>query len=509
MEKPVIGIRQADGSFYEIMDEAQTGRKRLVLSAARSDQHGVRIDLYRSVDGTLESADPLGSISLDDSGGAGYQDIEFRVDIGDDAQLDASATLPGQQPKTLSVDLSSFRGPRSDADILGDAGFAAAEVDTLDDSFSDETTFDLDPEPMTLDLPDAEESGDSAEEVPRRSDADILDDADLAMAEVDNLDDFGWEEEAEAPDLASSAKDSFDLGDLDAGFGEDPAPMSSPEPEAEPDEAWEKISLDDMEPMEFMDTGQEISQPTHTPVLTNAPAAKAPPAKAPAAKAKPAPSQDDFQMDDMEPLELGDFDSDLSDLPDLGDGPSPAQDSFPSSADEFDNDFLPPPALTENPIWEAERTSSKSKPVKAPKAPKAPKRGKNEPQAPVSSDLGAGLDKTALFLSLATLSLLVLLILVLLFLNMIKAPVPPVIQPEVMGWNPSAAMANRTRQPSTSVVDFGADQRAAFEANTVVEVPVGLREARISLKLAPGDTAEDAARRFGSPARIQGDQLFW
>ena len=80
----MIGIRQADGSFYEIMGDAQSGRKRLVLSAARTDQHGVKIDLYRSMNGTLDGASPLGTIPLDDPEGLGYKDIEFEYKPQDD-----------------------------------------------------------------------------------------------------------------------------------------------------------------------------------------------------------------------------------------------------------------------------------------------------------------------------------------------------------------------------------------------------------------------------------------
>jgi hypothetical protein len=476
VDKPVIGIRQADGSFYKIMDEAQAGRKRLVLSAARTDQHGVRIDLYRSGDGTLDLADSLGSISLDDSEGLGFQDIEFHVDIDAQAQLSASAALPGHSPQTLSVDLTPFRGPRSDAEILGDEALAGSDLDILDDSFAAET----------LDLPEVEVPG----EEPRRSDADILGDDDLAMADLDSLDDFESEPASgtEAADPAG-APDSFDLGDLDAGFAASEEP-SKPRPA--PEEDWEKISLDDMEPMEFMDTGDEISKPS---------ARVAPPPERPEFA-----SQDEFSMDDEEALVLGDLNSDLSDLPDLDDfEPGPKTKNGASSQDDFDSDFLPPPALTETPIWEAEPAGPKGK-GKVPKTPKAAKPAK-APRSDAVQESG-GLDKTALFLSLAALSLLVMLILVLLFLNMIKAPVPPVIQPEVMGWSQTAAMAS-SRSPQPSAVDLGGAKPATFEANTVLEVPEGLRQARISMKLEPGETVADAGRRFGSPARTQGNQLFW
>ncbi len=502
MEKPVIGIRQADGSFYEIMDEARTGRKRLVLSAARTDQQSVRIDLFRSEDGTLDGASALGSISLQEPSVDGFSEIEFRVAIGDDDQLEASAALPGRPPETLSVDLSPFRGPRSDADILGDASLDASDLDTLGDSFNSEETFDLEPA-ATLDLPELDETSTLEEEAPvdlpafdeeppRRTDADILGADDPALDDLDTLDDFSLDDaESLAPEPpVAQAADTFDLGDLDEGFGD--APDQKPA-EAEPAEEWEKISLDDMETMEFMDTGDEISQPS----------AKTPP--------RAAKSQNEFTMDEEEAIDLGEMDSDFGELPDLDLG-SETEASEQTSADDFDSDFLPPPALTETPLWDEEGPAAPEKPSKAGKAPKRskpPKAPKGEAgRAVPAPESTGGVDKTALFLSLAALSLLVLLILVLLFLNMIKAPATPVIQPEVRNWNPGTAQAApQTRDPS--VVDLGSAEPVAFEASTVLEVPDGLRHARISMTLEPGLTTEDAARRFGPPARVEGRQLFW
>ena len=473
----MIGIRQADGSFYEIMGDAQTGRKRLVLSAARTDQHGVRIDLYRSVDGTLDEASSLGSIALDDTEGLGYQDIEFLIDLDDEGQLEASAALPGQPPRTLTVDLSSFRGPRTDADMLGDDSLTSHDLDTLDE-------FALDPEPMVLDLPEPET------EPEPRTDAEILGDEDLASVDLDNLDDFSFDSEpASTEDEVSKplAPDSFDLGDLDAGFAE------TPEVSAEPAEDWEKISLDDMESMEFMDTGDEISSAPTKPSSTRA----------------AVEDHDDFSFDDHPPLELGDLDSDLSDLPDLDESPPSG------SLDDLDQDFLAPPELTDSPDWDIEAVPEPlplGKPGKAPKEAKPPKvpraaKAAREPRGTRSGSTG-GLDKTALFLSLITLSLLVVLILVLLFLNMIKAPQVPAIQPEVMGWKPAMALAS-SRASEHPAVDLGSPQAASFEAGSALEVPEALKSARISLRLEAGDTPADAQRRFGTPARSQGNLLFW
>jgi hypothetical protein len=525
----MIGIRQADGSFYEILGDAQAGRKRLVLSAARRDQRGVKIDLYRSVNGTLEGADSLGTISLDDPEGLGFQDIEFHVDLGADDQLSASAALPGQAPRTLSVDLSVFHSARSDQAILGDESFADADLDTLDDSFG---------EAMTLDLPDSE-----PDEPARRSDADILGDESLDTVELDTLEEFSFGEglsETEAlsdepledslpepmsesadeafglpdldltsmdldlpsedlslpPDDLDSPAESFDLGDLDAGFGTEEEPLVAEEAAtvSNPAEDWEKVSFDDLEAMEFLDTGDEIS----------APQAKEPP---PAENRQEA---DPFAIDHDDPLDLGDYDTDLSglsDLPDLGDLPETAAPA--SDPDDFDQDFLPPAALTESDSWEEESPPPQSS--KAPKAAKPPKPAKVPGGSETSRQAGepGGLDKTALVLSLATLSLLLLLIIVLLFLNLIKAPHAPVVQPEVMRWKPTAEALAPQARSGVAQVDLAAADPEIFEAASVLEVPANLRAARVALTLVPGDTPSDAARRFGEPARRQGNQLFW
>jgi hypothetical protein len=558
VDKPMIGIRQADGSFYEIMDETAIGHKRLVLSAARTDQKGVRIELFRSVDG-VASEEPLGIIALEDPEGLGYQDIEFRIDLAE-GRLDASAALPGQAPHKLSVDLAADgEAPhRSDAAILEDDSLGTG-LDTLDESF-----LETDAEPATLDLPDlrddelepgmAPESFDMPDleendfELPGLDDApqaavsepagEPEPDAELASFEMPVMDEPATEEmpDFDLPDLdePSAAKtaepeeesdlasepasfdmdDSFemppmdDLSDLSAEpEGEAPSldeMTLEPEVPAAAEETEDSFSLDDlgdMEAMEFMDTGHELS----------APAPKAAPAKTAAAEpefgeSELGESEFDVSMDSASEFgELPELDnmSSFDDLPGLDDGPGGAS----SHDSDEDLDFMAPPELTETPWAEpdaeefaaAPAKDGKTKRAKPPKTPKA--RGR---EVAASTSQGGGLDKTALFLSLTSLSLLVLLILVLLFLNMVKSPQAPVIQPEVMRFTPAAPVAER-RAPVS--VDLTAGQ--TFEASTVLEVPAALRSAQVSLTLAPGDTAEDAQRRFGAPSQVRGNQLFW
>ncbi len=552
----MIGIRQADGSFYEILDETAAGHKRLILSAARTDQKGVRIELFRSTDGTISPDGSLGEITLEDAEGLGYQDIEFRLDVAD-GRLDASAALPGQSPRKLSVELGD--GPhRTDAAILEDDDLGAG-LDTLDASFLET---EPEAEPATLDLPDLRDDEPEVGAAPESFDMPELDDFELpgldepaASAETEtesedaieteaaasesedelasfdmpamddmpaldepfpaaeeaaaeepeefSMDDFGSSEPEAVPE---AAEDEFSM---DAFDDSEPVPVPSldeaavepdvaaPLPEAETEDPFSINDLGDMEPMEFMDTGDELSAP--------APRAEAP------AKASAESEDFDISMDTDSSSEFGDLnemgdlpDTEFGDLGELGDLPDMDEKSSTHNTDD-DLDFMAPPELTETPWAEPDADEaplpargSKSKPPKPGKAPKSRRSPVPEPAS------GGGLDKTALFLSLTSLSLLVLLILVLLFLNMVKSPQQPAIQPEVMKFTPAQPLAQRVAPTSVDLA-----KGVKFEASTVLEVPAALKTAEVSLTLAPGDTAADAQRRFGAPATTRGNQLFW
>ena len=223
----MIGIRQADGSFYEILDETAAGHKRLILSAARTDQKGVRIELFRSADGSISPEGSLGEIALEDSAGLGYQDIEFRLDVAD-GRLDASAALPGQPPRTLSVELGDAP-PRSDASILEDDSLGA-ELDTLDASF-----LEPEAEPATLDLPDLR-----------------VDESEMGAApesfDMPELDDF----ELPGLDEPTGQTESSDQAEVAEPEGlADPDVVSEPESEAEPElESFDMPEMDDMAPLD-------------------------------------------------------------------------------------------------------------------------------------------------------------------------------------------------------------------------------------------------------------------
>ncbi len=457
------------------MEDSGTPRKRLVLSAARADQHSVRIDLYRSTDGLMEDAALIGSLDLESDESLEFQDIAFEVSVDEEAQLSATATLPNGQSSSVDLDLSEFRADsRTDSDILGDSTFDDAELDTLDDAFGADTLDDIpeDGDTLSMDLP---ESPDDLPDLP--DDEEPLD----KSFEIDDLDaGFGMDE---VPDL--------DEAELDAEPLDEPAAKPAAKGDDE-DESWHDFSMDDMEPMEFLDTGDVIS--------------------APKAKAKAAASE--FSMDDEAPLDLSDdtpLGDDFGDLDDLSDSlPSFGEEAGPSPMDDagFDEDFLPPPELSD----EAYVPPSKARPEKAPKTKEKPetKAKAPKPAKPVPRREGVGaIDKTALVLSMITLSLLVASLIVLLLLNVMRPPQVPAIQPEVQAWPTGPQTAQQTQSlPAVSSVDLGRTPWPEFQATNVQEVPAGLLAVPVTLQLA-GTNLADATRRFGAPDRVEGDLLSW
>ena len=67
MSGSTVGIKIADGSYYPILEQGFTGRKKLTLTTVADSQTRVQIDLYR---GSENQADTfLGSLTIDNAAG--------------------------------------------------------------------------------------------------------------------------------------------------------------------------------------------------------------------------------------------------------------------------------------------------------------------------------------------------------------------------------------------------------------------------------------------------------
>lgn len=116
MKEFTIGIKLGDGSFYPIIDQGFTGKKRLILSTIRDNQESMQIDFYRSLDNDIQTAEYIGSLMIEDikPSQKGEPEIEVILGLDADKKLNAVAkNLASEDKQTLSVVLESLEGDRT------------------------------------------------------------------------------------------------------------------------------------------------------------------------------------------------------------------------------------------------------------------------------------------------------------------------------------------------------------------------------------------------------------
>ena len=86
-----IGIKLADGSFYPILQDSTPGEKTLELTTAHNNQTKVMVDLYRSATCSMEDAEYVDSLQIENlvAHPNGEPDISFSISLDEDNQLSA------------------------------------------------------------------------------------------------------------------------------------------------------------------------------------------------------------------------------------------------------------------------------------------------------------------------------------------------------------------------------------------------------------------------------------
>jgi LysM repeat protein len=89
-----IGIKIADGSYYPVLGEGFTGKKMLTLTTVKDNQSKVQIDLYRGDGETVEQAQYIGSLIIENITPAphGRPDIELLIGVDSSGELSAEAS---------------------------------------------------------------------------------------------------------------------------------------------------------------------------------------------------------------------------------------------------------------------------------------------------------------------------------------------------------------------------------------------------------------------------------
>ncbi len=94
MSDSTIGIKVADGSYYPILEQGFTGRKKLVVTTVKDNQEKVQIDLYRGNGSSLSEARYIGSLMVENIPPAaqGTPEIELLISLDENGELSAEAS---------------------------------------------------------------------------------------------------------------------------------------------------------------------------------------------------------------------------------------------------------------------------------------------------------------------------------------------------------------------------------------------------------------------------------
>ena len=99
-----IGIKLADGSFYPVLEDNSNQEKTLDLTTANNNQTTVMVDLYRSSLCSMEDAEYVDTLQIDNliEHPNGEPDITFTISIDENKKLSAKIVdkETGSQSKT-------------------------------------------------------------------------------------------------------------------------------------------------------------------------------------------------------------------------------------------------------------------------------------------------------------------------------------------------------------------------------------------------------------------------
>ena len=113
-----IGIKQANGNFYSILEENSAVKKRLVLTTVHDDQKSVQIDLYKSTTKTMADSMYIGSIVVEniEQKPKGEPSIEMTLGSTSDGSISASAIdlANPENEHHLSISLKSLEEDKNE-----------------------------------------------------------------------------------------------------------------------------------------------------------------------------------------------------------------------------------------------------------------------------------------------------------------------------------------------------------------------------------------------------------
>jgi len=213
-----IGIKLADGSFYPVMEDGKADSKTLSLTTVKDNQTTVKVDLYQSETGTMEDAEYLDTLQIEDLNPHpnGEPDFNLSLSLDDDNNLSAKVADP-ETNKASTKDVPFIK--RSEAERAEPAQISSASA-AVDDSLADNDGLVNDTPADDFNVDDFNLDEPSIEDTPTEAVEDAVTDG---IAVNDSVSDTPIEEtptEAVADNDTNTDTDSFDFNtdDLDNDF---------------------------------------------------------------------------------------------------------------------------------------------------------------------------------------------------------------------------------------------------------------------------------------------------
>lgn|GEM_PF-6329098 len=224
MNKPVIGIKLSDGSFYPVLRHGTAEKKKLILTVANREQEKAVIEVFRSEGDEMEVPEKLGSLVVDDVGGSEH-DIELVLETDGSGEFKASARVSGShQSKFLEVNLETTdfteNEEKNDLKVLQDDSILEDGIDDFNEpSDGNDLTTDLsnDLDDFSLGDLDSEQMPEESTNKPALDDLETFsfDDEETPSDEkTDSLDDESFTDADDEEETGKTSANDFSLDDI-------------------------------------------------------------------------------------------------------------------------------------------------------------------------------------------------------------------------------------------------------------------------------------------------------
>ena len=228
-----VGIKLADGSFYPIMEEGSAQTKKLELTTANDNQTCVMVDLYRSKTCSMEDAEYIDTLKIENLNAHQNGEPSISFDVGLDENGELSASIADPETGATSNSQLTLVSRTAEERLVAD-DFAVEEPVVEETSVDEPVVEDMSAEPAAED-----DSGNGAAVAAGVvAGAGLLAAAGVMAANKDN----DADETITDDDISEVTEDA---GLDDFSFEETPAAEPSADETISDDTSLEDFSLDD------------------------------------------------------------------------------------------------------------------------------------------------------------------------------------------------------------------------------------------------------------------------